>query len=307
MTQPSNTTDYAQRDAGIAINSYTTVLRRPQVPHELFATYWRDVHGPLCARIPGLGWYVQNHFDREQDAHLWPAVDGVAAFAGYTLDGGVEIGFHSAEDQALFNAACPILFADEQNMFAATVAYALPKGSTTLVDRVPEPSPNADDGLDRIHIHFGAAHGDAEKFGARVRRLAQALAVDDAVLKVRMHLPETYDNAHPAPPAPNVDHAVPESRSLVAILELAFVSPLERRKFYASEGFKQASDGLAADVAHASAFAVSGVYTYVRDKKLTLAGLRGSRPAQLIERLGAVNQVGEDVRGLLFTGKLVAE
>ncbi|MET0192941.1 MAG: hypothetical protein ABW200_06170, partial [Hyphomicrobiaceae bacterium] len=222
MPQLSTVVDHSARDAAIAINSYTTVLRRPQVPHELFATYWRDVHGPLCARIPGLGWYVQNHFDREQDAHLWPVIEGIAPFDAYALDGGVEIGFHSAEDQAAFNAACPILFADEQNMFAATVAYALPTGSTTLVDRVAEPSPNADDGLDRIHVHFGAAHGDAAAFGARIDRLARALAAEDAVLKVRLHLPQAYDNARPAPPAPHVDHAVPDARRLVAILELAF-------------------------------------------------------------------------------------
>jgi hypothetical protein len=53
-------------------------------------------------------------------------------------------------------------------------------------------------------------------------------------------------------------------------------------------------------------FAASGVYAYVRDNRLTLAGLRGSRPAQLIERLGAINQVGEEVRHLLFTGRLGA-
>jgi hypothetical protein len=57
-------------------------------------------------------------------------------------------------------------------------------------------------------------------------------------------------------------------------------------------------------VANASAFAVSGVYTYVRDKTLTLAGLRGSRPAQLVERIGALNQVGEDVRQLILRGHL---
>ena len=46
------------------------------------------------------------------------------------------------------------------------------------------------------------------------------------------------------------------------------------------------------------------MYTYVRDKELTLAGLRGSRPAQLIERLGAVNQTADDVRHLMLTGGL---
>lgn len=304
MPKLSTTADYAARDADIVINSYTTVLRRPRVPQEVFATYWRDVHGPLCARIPGLGWYVQNHLNRAQDAHLWPVIEGILPFADYELDGGVEIGFHSAEDQALFNAACPILFADEQNMFAATVAYALPQGSTTLVDRIAEPSPNGDDGLDRIHVHFGAAQGDAVAFRNGIRRLAGALAGEEAVLKLRLHLPEVYDNAEPAPPAPNVGHEVPEERRLVAILELAFASPLARREFYASARFAAATQGMAAYVAQASAFAVSGVYTYVRDRQLTLAGLRGSRPAQLIEQLGAVNQVSEDVRHLLRTGQL---
>jgi len=59
MTQQQRpNADYAERDAAIAVNTYTTVLKRPQVPHEVFATYWRDVHGPLCSRVPGLAWYV---------------------------------------------------------------------------------------------------------------------------------------------------------------------------------------------------------------------------------------------------------
>ncbi len=296
--------DYAERDATIAINSYTTVLRRPGVPHEVFATYWRDVHGPLCSRIPGLGWYVQTHLNREQDAHLWPAIDGIVPFDDYVLDGGVEIGFASAEDQAKFNDACPILFADEQNMFAATVAYALPHGSRTLVDRAPDPIPNGDDGLDRLHVHFGARHDDAAGFSAAMTRFAETLAGDPALLKVRLHLPERYDNAEPAPPAPNVDHTVPPERASVAILDITFATPMTRRQFYASDIFQRATEDLKAHVSHATAFAVSGVYTYVRDGALTVAGLRGSRPAQLIERLGAANQVADDARHLLFTGRL---
>ncbi|RMB53951.1 methylmuconolactone methyl-isomerase [Sphingomonas sp. PP-CE-3A-406] len=296
--------DYATRDASIVVNSYTTVLRRPGVPHEVFATYWRDVHGPLCSRIPGLGWYVQTHLDREQDAHLWPAIDGIAPFDDYVLDGGVEIGFASAEDQDIFNDACAILFADEQNMFAATVAYALPQGSRTLVDRAPDPIPNSDDGLDRLHVHFGARHDDAADFAAYMTQFAETLAGDPAVLKVRLHLPERYDNADPAPPAPNVNHSVPPERARVAILDIAFATPMTRRTFYASDAFQRTTEGQKAHIAYTSAFAVSGVYTYVRDGALTVAGLRGSRPAQLIERLGAANQVADDARHLLFTGRL---
>ncbi|GGE82634.1 EthD domain-containing protein [Sphingomonas prati] len=304
MPRVSITNDYAERDASIAINSYTTVLRRPRVPHEVFATYWRDVHGPLCSRIPGLGWYVQTHLTREQDAHLWPAIGGITPFDDYELDGGVEIGFASAANQEVFNAASHILFADEQNMFAATVAYALPNGSRTLVDRMADPIPNGHDGFDRMHVHFGAAGRDAAAFGAYMAEFAGTLAADPAVLKLRLHVPDLYDNADPAPPAPNVNHLVPDERALIAVIEFAFETPLTRRAFFESEAFLAMQAGQAAHIAHASAFAVSGIYTYVRDGQLTTAGLRGSRQAQLIEQLGANNQLADDVRQLIYTGSL---
>jgi hypothetical protein len=304
MPKVSITSDFAERDAAIAINSYTTVLRRPRVPHEVFATYWRDVHGPLCSRIPGLAWYVQHHLAREQDAHLWPTIDGIAPFPDYELDGGVEIGFADAEDQATFNDGSHILFADEQNMFAATVAYALPGGSRTLVDRMPNPIQNADDGIDRIHVHFGAGGSEAESFCGFMAGFAETLAADPAVLKLRLHLPERYDNANPAPPAPNVDHSVPPERARIAVMELAFESPLTRRAFFEADLFTATEDGQKRHIVHASAFAVSGVYTYVRDKQLTVAGLRGSRQAQLIERLGADNQLSPDVCRLMSSGRL---
>ena len=296
--------DYSERDKAVSINSYTTVLRRPGVPHEVFATYWRDVHGPLCSRIPGLAWYVQNHFNREQDAHLWPAAENIPPFENYVLDGGVEIGFETLADQKEFNAACSILFADEQNMFAATVAYALPSGSTTLKDCISESNPNGDDGFDRIHVHIGSRSNDRESFSTFMNELAQSFASDPLLLKVRLHLPDPYDNAKPAPPAPNVEHTVSSERRLVAILELAFETPLKRRAFYESDRYRNTVEQQKKHIGHVSAFAVSGVYTYVRDKKLTVAGMRGSRPAQLIEKLGALNQIKDDVSHLMFSGTL---
>ena len=35
--------------------------RRPDMDPGEFCRYWRDVHGPLAARMPGLRKYVQNH------------------------------------------------------------------------------------------------------------------------------------------------------------------------------------------------------------------------------------------------------
>lgn len=261
------------RDQRIVINTYTTVLRRPGVPHELFATYWRDVHGPLCARLDGLGWYVQHHLSREQDAHLWPIIEGVKPLEGYVLDGGVEIGFLSAEDQQRFQKASAILFSDEQNMFDETLAYDVPDGSSTLMDRLPEPSPNETSTLDRLHLHFHLNRDNLAAAREAIDTLARDLAGLDEVLKLRLHLAQPYDNEQPAPPAPDVAH-------------------------YASERFKAITHGISAHVSHITPFAVSGVYTYVRDGVMTTAGIRGSRQAELIRQLGAINQTQPEVETL---------
>ncbi|MCR0983879.1 EthD domain-containing protein [Roseomonas populi] len=57
--------------------------RRPDVPPAEFSRYWRDVHGPLAARLPGLRRYEQNLVtDRSQLAidharGAW-ALDGIS-------------------------------------------------------------------------------------------------------------------------------------------------------------------------------------------------------------------------------------
>lgn len=305
MTDTLTKPDYSARDKSIRINSYTTVLRRPHVPHEVFATYWRDVHGPLCARIPGLGWYVQHHFNREQDEHLWPIIDGIEPAPDYVLDGGVEIGFASVADQKRFKAASPILFADEQNVFKETIAYDLPQGSQTFVDRIVDPTPNESDTLDRLHVHFHAAHDDTSAFRRFMTDdVAGTMASDPALLKLRLHLPMPYDNSAPNPPAPDVEHTAPSDRINMAMIEMAFADPLARRRFFESKSFQSALPGQRPHIRYATPFAVSGVYTYVRDGQLTTAGLRGSRVSELIRRLGATNQTSSDVEHLIRTGLL---
>lgn len=301
MDNPLTALDSSSRDSSIAVNSYTTVLRHPKVPHLLFAAYWRDVHGPLCARIPGLGWYVQYHFAREHDAHAWPVIEGIAPLPGYVLDGAVEIGFASAADQQRFKGASKVLFMDEQNVFEETLCYDLPQGSRTLVDYLADPSPNETAPLDRLHVHFHGEAGDSSAFNRFLsERLTAAFVADPGVMKLRLHLPEPYDNQRPSPPSPNVRHEAPAARLHLAMLEVVFESALARRRFFESPAFRQAASGLAEQVRYVTPFSVSGVFTYVRDGELTLAGLRGSRSAQLIHQLGAINQTEPEATGLFL-------
>lgn len=307
MSTPTAPTGDAERDRAVAISSYTTVLGRRSLDEASFRAYWRDVHGPLCSRVPGLGWYVQHHFARHHDDHLWPLPDGVGRLAGYALDGAVEIGWADAAAQAEFQEASSILFSDEQNVFTETAAYPLPVGSTTLLDRSPDPTPNGTDPYDRLHVHLSTRPGtrDAvvEALSTGLRELGRRTA---DLVTVRLHALEPHDNSMPNPPAPNVVHTVADERVDLVVLEIAFTDALARRRALEDGPFREVNARLGELVTHITPFAVSGVYTFVRDGRLTDAGLRGSRVAELITALAATNQVSDDVRHLMRTGALRA-
>jgi hypothetical protein len=283
--------DYAPRDLRVTCQTYSPVRKLDGIPMELFATYWRDVHGPLCTRLPGLGFYVQHHFSRVMHANLWPVPDGVSQI-NITLDGAVEIGFPNMEDLGRFVEASPLLFGDEVNCFEWDAAYFLPKGSKTYVDHQVDGIPNGPDRLHRLHVYMHGALDDA--FKAWAAGLAETLSADPAVQKLRLHLPETYDNANPQPPSP-VDHLVPDNMRTLAIMEIGFDSALAARTFFEGSRFKGTVAGQSTHVSAMAVFLVTGVYTFIRDGRPTLAGLRGSRAAEIIDLVGATNHLLPEV------------
>jgi len=62
----------------IMIKLVYCITRRPGMSLEEFSRYWREVHGPIGRRIPGLRRLVQSHpLARPADIVL-PAFDGMA-------------------------------------------------------------------------------------------------------------------------------------------------------------------------------------------------------------------------------------
>ncbi len=258
----------------------------------MFETYWRDVHSTLCSRLPGLGFYVQQHFDRSHSANLWPIADGVRPILA-VLDGSAELGFENAENQAIFAKAGTILYQDEANFIGEAVAYALPTGSTTYVDREEDGCRNGPDRYHRVHVYMNK-RTDVDATGW-LRETSAELARTDVVQKWKLHLPDAYDNAHPAPPSPGVAHIVDDDRLNLAVIEAAFPSARAAREFFRSPAFQHVLSHQREFVAALGAYKVKGFYTFVRGGRPTTAGLRGSRAAELIESAGAVNQIEQSV------------
>lgn len=84
------------------ITRFGLVRRNPKLTPDQFDTYWRDVHGPLAARLPGLTRYLQHSVQDQRGPGSW------------SLDGMSELHFDSAD--------------------AMTAAFATPSGSEAKED-----------------------------------------------------------------------------------------------------------------------------------------------------------------------------
>ena len=63
------------------------ITRKPGMSVEEFQRYWREVHGPIAARIPGVRRYVQCHTLPElYGGDRTPAYDGAAELWWDSLD-----------------------------------------------------------------------------------------------------------------------------------------------------------------------------------------------------------------------------
>jgi hypothetical protein len=287
-----STIDYSVRDERVRRNVYASVRRRDGLPHDLFANYWRDVHATLCSRLPGLDFYVQQHFDRDHTANLWPIAEGVRKITAI-LDGSAELGFASPEGQAMFGDASPILYADERNLFSEAIAYFLPTGSLTMVDREEDGVRNGPDRLHRVHVYMNRKPGtDADRW---LEDVSASLAADSAIQKWKLHLPDAYDNAHPSPPSPDVGHHIEDDRLNLAVAEVAFENARTAAEFFTSNSARKMQRHQARHLSAIGAYLVTGFYTFVRDGVPTTAGLRGSRPAAMIDSIGANNQLAPEI------------
>jgi len=61
-----------------AVKNIEFVNRRPGMALDSFRAYWRNVHGPIAAKIPVLHRYEQNHLKRSAYAAGDPPYDGLA-------------------------------------------------------------------------------------------------------------------------------------------------------------------------------------------------------------------------------------
>ena len=92
------------------------VHKRPDMDSAAFYRYWKETHGPIVAKIPGVRRYVQNHSTAHTNENL-PTYDGLAELWFDNAEA-FERGLASPEGQAALADARNFLAIDRLQSFS---------------------------------------------------------------------------------------------------------------------------------------------------------------------------------------------
>jgi len=295
-------TDYSARDAEGKVVFYVLLWKRKGISLQLFDDYWRNVHGPVCARLPGQFQYWQLHVGHNTGG-VWPQIPGIsyASRRDNQFDGIAELTFRSDEDRTTWFRAAGILMDDEHNLFSKAIGYnTSPGNSTTFVDLIPAGDPNGSSGATKFHVMVKKADGAsvADFRNYMTEQFARSVAASASISKLRLHLFEEVDATRPD--AAGVAHSEPAEENYQAAFEIAFPDRLAMETFFASREYAVAVENQARFVKQIAPFPERSVYTFVYNGAMTLAGQRSSTVAELITAIGATNQLKDDIKALML-------
>ncbi len=294
--------NYAERDQLGKVVFYVPLWKRKGISLELFDDYWRNVHGPVCARLPGQHQYWQFHVAHAEGG-IFPEIEGVNQHVEEKeqFDGIAELSFKSPEDRQTWFQAAAILMDDEHNLFSKAIGYNTSSGnSVTYIDGIFNGAPNGKVGVEKFHVLVRKADGvTVEEFRHYLKEIFTPNIIKNShLLKFRLHLFDEVDNSRPD--AAGVSHYESPEKQYQAAFEIAFATRLDLEYFFASTEYQIAVKDQAKHIKHISPFYERTAYDFVYNGELTLAGQRGSTVAELITNIGAVNQLQTDILELLF-------
>lgn len=287
----------------IDFTACVTLKRKKGVPQELFDLYWRDVHGPIAARIPGQQDYYQHHLTYDEGGawHQVPDID--YDFPEEDRFNGLGEGTFAtdADVQRYFTGAGGVLMKDEPNLFEETVVYtSRGDNSKTFIDNTSNDDPlHRSIDQTKFLVFFKKADGvsieDFRRFMSET--YAPALAGSGHVLKLRLHLPDEHDNTNPPnahATSQSVSHYKAPEKQYQGVLEVVFADRLQMSRTFASTEYTAIAAEQPKFIRQIHTYTVN-TYTLISGGELTLAGVRGYHEAELITRIGAANQLEDDV------------
>jgi EthD domain len=255
---------------------------RTDVSAETNDAYWRDVHGPLAARIPGFFQYRQLHLAAPEDGLLTLPTGVEALPVGEPPDGIAQELFRTRNNLAAFTShpfVTDYIFHDEKNLARRNATMPSAEGAArTLVDNTAEATPQGPPRQPTYAVCLQSA-ADRAQLHSHAAAVAKLWADDPGVLRLRFTLLDAYDAT--AWQSPGVDHAWAEAEQYQAWIEIVVMNTPVMQRLAAFDG---------AVVRGVHTYPVRAKHTIVFDSRPTDVGLRGWPAVKLIEIAGATNQ-----------------
>ena len=246
-TPVTDNTDYSSRDKDARFTFYVLLWKRSGITLEQFDDYWRDVHGPVCARLPGQFQYWQFHVAHNEGG-IFPAVEGVddGTADEDQFDGIAELTFKTIEGPASLD--------DGRHHPDGRRAQPLQQGDRIrhrrgkLPDlRRPHRGRRPQRGLGVVKFHVMVRKADEVGVGDfrqyMTEQFAAAVVGSPHVLKFRLHLFEPRTSPGRTRLASRT--AEPAEKQYQAAFEIGFRNRLEMEAFFASEAYAAAVKDLA--------------------------------------------------------------
>lgn len=270
---------------------------RADLPRDVCEDYWRDVHGIMFARVPGL-WQARQFRLAANRADLWPAVQGISFDAAEVAQPqGMPHGlFLSEADLAAFgeNPIARETIPDDAHNFIGRIGALLSPAGHTFVDHVGEPAMQGAPPVPTFVLCF-VARAEAEAFHHYLtEHVARPWSTHRGVLRLRAEPLPPYDRS--VMRSPGVPHQWPNDETYLGWLELAVRDEAVVGELLAGV----AADELAEHVAAVHTYPVREVYTIISEGRPTEVGLRGYPALRTLMAVGADNQRSEAVLSLLF-------
>lgn len=275
---------------------------RADIPQEVCEAYWRDVHGIMFARVPGL-WQARQLRLAANRPDLWPAVQGISFDApDVAQPQGMPHGlFLSEADLDAFGSnpiARETIPNDAHNFIGRIGSQLSPPGSgRTLVDRINDPTMQGPPPVPTFALCFvpRAGAAPAEAFHRYLtEHVARPWSTHPGVMRLRVEPLPPYERSVMG--SPGVAHQWPNEETYLGWIELAVRNEGVVGDLLADG----AADELAKQVVAVHTYPVREVYTIISAGRPTEVGLRGYPAVQTIIAAGADNQHSEPVLNLLF-------
>ncbi|MEY8042773.1 ethyl tert-butyl ether degradation protein EthD [Saccharopolyspora cebuensis] len=270
---------------------------RADLPRAVCETYWRDVHGIMFARAPGLWQYRQLRLGGNRP-DLWPAVQGLSFDAPEVAQPqGIPHGLFLSEADLVAFGDHPLpkdVIPRDAHHFLGRIGALLspPGGGRTLVDRINDPAVQGPPPVPTFALCFVPRAGAADGFHAFLtERVARPWSEHPDVVRLRVEPLPPYESAMSSP---GVAHRWPGEETYLGWIELAVRDGAVLGDLLAGP----------ADFAHhvsaLHTYPVREVYTLISGGRPTEVGLRGYPAVRAIIAAGAENQRGAAVLTRLF-------